>query len=221
MYIQSKQKLTNSFPLWEKIRIWIFLALFTGLSLIYGTMLIVLFNILAPEKQSGVDLVRSGILIWFIVGIILSLGTVGWFMNRIHLAYLKKKHGSIASTNHYKTNPEGRSFTKIFTWISLSIALIFSLLIYDSYLIIDKERITINEFLSFGERKYRTDEIASLTCKRLVGEKGLPIDLDYIVRFKDGSQFNSRNNILDLSGIFKTLAERSDIAIDTLTSNSH
>lgn len=104
---------------------------------------------------------------------------------------------------------------KVVGWVLSAVALIFAVNIYDNYVAVDKENITINSFLNFGRKTYSFNDIAELQYVRVIGRKGYQRDLNYRIVFKDGYIFDSKDNMLeDCKGLIDYLSATNKITIE-------
>ncbi|HSF45464.1 MAG TPA: hypothetical protein VLA58_05615, partial [Chitinophagaceae bacterium] len=89
--------------------------------------------------------------------------------------------------------------------------------IYDNYVAVDGDSITVNEFLGFGKKQYSLHEISSLQYVQVIGEDGYQISTDYRIIFEDGYSFDSRDNMLDCEKLIAFISAKNNIAVDTVT----
>ncbi|MBB1285580.1 hypothetical protein HRH25_14435 [Flavisolibacter sp. BT320] len=208
----------RNLPSWDKLQLGLLFVLMVILFLFYGLLLSFLFK-LSPNNISNTDFyIRPPDRAWYFVGMILSIGTTGIILLPIYKAYLRAKYkpGLFLSDDFSKRKVEGFGFIKVFAWILSTVALFFGVHIYDNYVAVDEQSITINEFMHFGKKQYSLHEINSLQYVEVIGKNGYQTDSDYRIQFKDGYIFDSRNNMLDCQDLIQFISAKNNILVDTL-----
>ncbi|RYE53683.1 MAG: hypothetical protein EOP48_13880 [Sphingobacteriales bacterium] len=208
----------RNLPSWDKLQIGLFLLLMVMLFLFYGLTLSFLFKLFTNNISNTDFFIRPPDGAWYFVGIILSIGTTGIIMLPIYKAYLRAKYkpGPFLSDDFSKRKVEGFGFIKAFAWILSAVALFFGVHIYDNYVAVDEQSITINEFMHFGEKQYSLHEINSLQYVEVIGKDGYQTDTNYRIQFKDGYTFDSRDNMLDCKDLIQFISAKNNISVDSV-----
>ena len=111
---------------------------------------------------------------------------------------------------------EGFRTIRILAWIVTVVCLFFVAHVFDSYILVFRDRIVINEFLHVGKREYKLQDITKLEVVRFVGEKEFVTDSNYLIKFADHYQYNSRDNVFQEYSFFPYLSQASGTPIDTI-----
>jgi hypothetical protein len=205
-------------PKWDHLWFGLMMVVAVALFYLYGAILSFLFKILAPSTPNVVYHLRPPDGAWQFVGLVLSVGTTGIVMIYLYKVYLKAKYKPNLYVKDYfsKRTVEGYGLVKAIAWILTAVALFFTVHLYDNYVVVDKQSITLNEFLRFGKKTYSLHDIKALQHVRVMDDEGNQVHTNYRILFKDGYSFDSRDNMLDDKGLLPYLSAACNRTVDTV-----
>jgi hypothetical protein len=206
-------------PGWEKLQVVVLLLLYVVLFLLYGTLLMLIYRLLAPVAKEGEVMIRPDDGAWYFVGLILSLGTSGIALKYVYRYYLHLKYTPLPYLNEgfEKRNIPGYKAIRVIAWLISAVAVFFIIHLYDSLVLVKEEKIIINEFMSFGSRRYHLREISSLQCVPVFGKETHAVDTNYRIRFRNAYTFDSRDHAFeDCRELILHLSSRTGLRVDTV-----
>lgn len=208
--------LKRKLPRWDVIRWFILLVLCPILIFVYGTILLYAYRLLAPSHNDALHVMRPVANAWYFTAIIITIGTIGLWMNKIFQCYNNFRYKFFPFAVQ-KAKFGGFVILKVLAAILCTTSLIFALLLYDNYILVYKDRIVINKFSSFKEKTYFLHEVSAIRfIERVKVNNKIKFNPRHSIRFNDGSSYQTKDNMLDDDSLASYLSSQTHIQIDSL-----
>ena len=212
--------LPNKVVTWKRLEKITAIVLIVVLPFVGGMLTRLIGNALFSSSVSnGVVTVRPGEFAWYGPGFILGFGLIGYAVNGVYKLYLKRKHTQLSSHTLQSASIDGYRFAKPLLWIAIVLALVTSVFIYDNYLRISEKEIVINELTQLGRKKvYPLAAIKNVRQVTVWDNKKQSISHSYYsIRFSDGYEFRSRDELLSFNGELEALCQANKLLFDKVT----
>jgi hypothetical protein len=181
----------QKWELFALIPLFVFVPL---MAFLFGELFLNLYKLLAVVKEDTLYLIQQEEDAWFVVGGIFSFGLIGFPMTFLYQILLKDKYQEYTLYTNIKHGFDGFKIFKPMAWTFCFIATILLFLITDYYIVVNNEKIVLNELSSLSEKSYHFNEIESIHfIENIRSGDGSVVNTmpHYVVDFKDHTSWNT------------------------------
>jgi NADH:ubiquinone oxidoreductase subunit 5 (subunit L)/multisubunit Na+/H+ antiporter MnhA subunit len=216
--------LRNKYQKWDILSGILLLILIPGMAYLIGLLFSTIFY--SPEnKVPGIIYhIATSRLMWFMPGLVLSFALIRFPMTFIYKLILKEDYDEFMLYSDLKTGADGVKILSYMMWISGIGAALLLILLSDYSVNIYKDKIVLNDFLTFTDKTYSFSEIESINhIKPLNPNTGEPEKPSYFIRFKDKGHWDTNRGLEDDNNkqeeIINYLSEKTKLKINVLEAN--
>lgn len=216
--------LRNKYQKWDKLSLILVLILIPAIAYLIGLLFSTIFY--SPENNDSEVIYHIGTsrLMWFMPALVLAFGFVKFPMTFIYKLILKQDYNEFILYSDLKTGADGMKIFNYMMWISGIGTIILMILLSDYSVNIYKEKIILNDFLTFTNKTYSFSEIKSINyIQPLNPNTGEPQTPSYFIRFKDNGHWDTSRGLEDDNNrqeeIINYLSEKTKLTINLLKSN--
>jgi len=216
--------LQKKYQKWDLFSAFLVIILIPVTTYLLGSLFSIIFYSSESSNSEIIYHIGTSRLMWFMPALILSFGLLRVPMTLIYKSIFKSDYNQFMLYSDLKTGIDGMRVLNYMTWISGLGAVLFLVLLSDYSVDIYKEKIVLNDFLTFSDKSYSFSEIQSINyIKPLNPNTGEPEKSSYFIKFKDGEHWDTARGLEDDNNrqneIIKFLSEKSKLNINELQKN--
>ncbi|MBS7229911.1 hypothetical protein KHA90_02645 [Flavobacterium psychroterrae] len=216
--------LKNKYQKWDLLSVVMVFILIPGITYLVGSLFSIVFYSTETKDPQIIYHIGTSRLMWFMPALILSFGLIRFPITLIYKLIFKDKYKEFMMYSDIKTGADGMKILNYMTWISGAGSIVFLVFLSDYSVDIHKEKIVLNDFLTFSDKSYSFSEIQSINYIRpLNPNTGEPEKSSYFIKFKDGGHWDTARGLEDdnnrQSEIINFLSEKSKLNINELQKN--
>jgi len=216
--------LKNKYQKWDMLSLILILILIPLMTYLIGLLFSTIFY--SPENSESQVLYHIGTsrLMWYMPALVLAFGFVKLPMTFIYKVILKENFDEFILYSDLKTGADGMKIFNYMMWISGIGAIVLMMLLSDYSVNIYKEKIVLNDFLTFTDKTYSFSEIKSINyIQPLNPNTGEPQTPSYFIKFNDDGHWDTSRGLEDDNNrqeeIINYLAEKTKLKVNVLSSN--
>lgn len=216
--------LQKEYQKWDLFSAFLVIILIPVITYLLGSLFSIIFYSSESRNSEIIYHIGTSRLMWFMPALILSFGLLRVPMTLIYKGIFKSDYNQFMLYSDLKTGIDGMRVLNYMTWISGLGTVFFLVLLSDYSVDIYKEKIVLNDFLSFSDKSYSFSEIQSINyIKPLNPNTGEPEKASYFIKFKDGGHWDTARGLEDDNNrqneIINFLSEKSNLNINELQKN--
>ncbi len=148
---------------------------------------------------SGRFLLALPPILWLLPALFVAL-----FVSALPLRFLltralgSRRYAEFVEYNDRKHGVDSWRLYRYLAYVLLPLCLILTLMAFDSYTRIDEKGIVVNEYLGFGERFYRFEEVEAIWQIATGRDETGAARPHFVIRFRDGREFDFYRSLLEL-----------------------
>jgi hypothetical protein len=216
--------LKKKYQKWDILSGILLFILIPGMAYLIGLLFSTIFY--SPENNESEIIyhIATSRLMWFMPGLFLSFALIRFPMTFIYKLILKEDYNQFMLYSDLKTGADGMKIINYITWISGLGSVLLLVLLSDYSINIYKEKVVLNDFLTFSNKSYAFSEIQSINYIQPINPNtGKPENPSYFIRFKDNGYWDTSRGLEDDNNrqeeIINYLSEKTKLTINLLKSN--
>ena len=218
------ETLRNKYQKWDKMSAILLFILIPGMAYLIGLLFSTIFYSSENNEREIIYHIETSRLMWFMPGLVLSFALIRFPMTFIYKLILKANYNEFMLYSDLKTGADGIKILNYMMWISGIAAVLLLILLSDYSVNIYKDKIVLNDFLTFRDKTYSFSEIESINhIKPLNPNTGKPENPSYFIRFKDNGHWDTNRGLEDDNNkqeeIINYLSEKNKLKVNVLQAN--
>ncbi|SHG03456.1 hypothetical protein [Flavobacterium johnsoniae] len=216
--------LRSRYQIWDLFSVVLIFILIPGITYIIGSLFSIIFYSTKVDNPEIIYHIGTSRLMWFMPALVLSFGLIRIPMTLIYKLIFKEEYNQFMLYSDAKTGIDGMRVLNYMTWISGIGSALLLILLSDYSVDISKEKIVLNDFLTFTDKSYSFSEIESINYIKLINPNTQqPEKESYFIRFKDGGHWDTARGLEDDNNrqneIINFLSEKTGLKINELSKN--
>lgn len=190
--------LRGKYQIWDLFSVVLIFILIPGITYVIGSLLLIIFYSTEANEPEIIYHIGTSRLMWFMPALVLSFGLIRIPMTLIYKLIFKKEYNQFMLYSDLKTGIDGMRLLNYMTWIAGIGSVLLLILLSDYSVDIYKEKIVLNDFLTFSDKSYSFSEIESINYIQPVNPNTQqPEKESYFIRFKDGGHWDTARGLED------------------------
>lgn len=216
--------LRKKYKKWDILSIILLFILMPGMTYLLGLLFSTLYYSPENENPEIIYHIATSRLMWFMPGLLLSFALIRFPMTFIYKLILKEDYNQFMLYSDLKTGADGMKIMNYISWISGLGSVILLVLLSDYSVDIYKEKIVLNDFLTFSNKSYSFSEIQSINYIQPINPNtGESEKTSYFIRFKDNGHWDTARGLEDDNNrqeeIINYLSEKTKLKINAVQVN--
>lgn len=190
--------LKGKYQIWDLFSVVLIFILIPGITYVIGSLLSIIFYSTEANEPEIIYHIGTSRLMWFMPALVLSFGLIRIPMTLIYKLIFKKEYNQFMLYSDLKTGIDGMRLLNYMTWIAGIGSVLLLILLSDYSVDIYKEKIVLNDFLTFSDKSYSFSEIESINYIQPINPNTQqPEKESYFIRFKDGGYWDTARGLED------------------------